>query len=41
MAIGTRKRRAAQEGLWYRSEIAEAPGPFTRNRERFSPDGEV
>jgi transposase len=31
MAMGTRKRRERQEPLWYRSEIAEAPGhPFYR-----------
>ena len=29
MAMGTRKQRQRQEGLWYRSELPEAPGhPF-------------
>src|SRR4029077_3548426 len=29
MAMGTRKHRQRQEGLWYRSELPEAPGhPF-------------
>src|SRR5437899_2613253 len=29
MAMGTRKQRPRQEGLWYRSELPEAPGhPF-------------
>jgi transposase len=29
MAMGTRKQRERQEGLWYRSEVPEAPGhPF-------------
>src|SRR6266704_4074889 len=27
MAMGTRKQRQRQEGLWYRSELPEAPGP--------------
>src|SRR5216683_8118973 len=31
MAMGTRKHRQRQEGLWYRSELPEAPGhPFYR-----------
>jgi hypothetical protein len=32
--MGTRKRRQRQEALWYRSEIAEAPGHlwFAKNR---------
>jgi len=31
MAMGTRKQRERQEGLWYRSELPEAPGhPFYR-----------
>jgi transposase len=34
MAMGTRKSRERQEGLWYRSEVAEAPGhPFYRKLE--------
>lgn len=29
--MGTRKHRARQESLWYRAELAEAPGhPFYR-----------
>ena len=31
MAMGTRKHRQRQEPLWYRAELAEAPGhPFYR-----------
>ena len=31
MAMGTRKHRQRQEPLWYRTELAEAPGhPFYR-----------
>src|SRR5260370_1294604 len=31
MAMGTRKQRERQEPLWYRTELAEAPGhPFYR-----------
>jgi hypothetical protein len=31
MAMGTRKQRERQEELWYRREMAEAPGdPFYR-----------
>src|SRR6266849_4490822 len=31
MAMGTRKQRERQEPLWYRAELAEAPGhPFYR-----------
>jgi transposase len=34
MAMGTRKSRERQEVLWYRSEVAEAPGhPFYRKLE--------
>ena len=34
MAMGTRKGRERQEGFWYRSEVAEAPGhPFYRKLE--------
>jgi transposase len=34
MAMGTRKSRERQEELWYRSEVAEAPGhPFYRKLE--------
>lgn len=33
MAMGTRKQRERQEPLWYRAELAEAPGhPFYRRR---------
>lgn len=35
MAMGTRKQRERQEGLWYRSELAEAPGhPFYQRLKR-------
>jgi transposase len=35
MAMGTKKSRERQEELWYRSEVAEAPGhPFYRKLER-------
>jgi hypothetical protein len=31
MAMGTRKRRQRQEALWYRRDLAQAPGhPFYR-----------
>jgi hypothetical protein len=31
MAMGTRRQRQRQEGLWYRNELPEAPGhPFYR-----------
>jgi hypothetical protein len=34
MAMGTRRRRQRQEELWYRRDLAEAPGhPFYRRRE--------
>jgi len=34
MAMGTRKGRERQEEIWYRSEVAEAPGhPFYRKLE--------
>jgi hypothetical protein len=32
MAMGTRKQRQRQEELWYRRDLAEAPGhPFYRS----------
>jgi transposase len=35
MAMGSRKQRERQEGLWYRSELAEAPGhPFYQRLKR-------
>ena len=35
MAMGTRKQREGQEPLWYRAELAEAPGhPFYRRLNR-------
>jgi transposase len=35
MAMGTRKHRGRQESLWYRAELAEAPGhPFYRKLDR-------
>ena len=35
MAMGTRKQRQRQEGLWYRAELAEAPGhPFYQRLNR-------
>jgi len=35
MAMGTRKRRQRQESLWYRAELAEAPGhPFYQRLNR-------
>jgi hypothetical protein len=34
MAMGTKKGRERQEEIWYRSEVAEAPGhPFYRKLE--------
>ena len=35
MAMGTRKHRQRQEPLWYRAELAEAPGhPFYQRLNR-------
>jgi transposase len=35
MAMGTRKHRERQESLWYRAEVAEAPGhPFYRKMDQ-------
>ena len=34
MAMGTRKGRERQQGIWYHAELAEAPGhPFYRKLE--------